>query len=89
MPAGLCDTNHAGGRQPESPSKSRALAVDDAILTAAETRSSSPLRILRDESMQSPSARGLFPAGEGAGYAGGILSAAADGLRVARTLATT
>ena len=62
---------------------------NDAILTAAETRSSSPLRILRDESMQSPSARGLFPAGEGAGYAGGILSAAADGLRVALTLATT
>ena len=61
----------------------------DAVLTAVETRSSSPLRIIRDETMQSPSARGLFPAGEGAGYAGGILSAAADGLRVARTLATT
>ena len=59
----------------------------DAILTATETRSSSPLRILRDDSMQSPAAKGLYPAGEGAGYAGGILSAAADGLRVASTLA--
>ncbi|MCP4849143.1 MAG: hypothetical protein GY899_14470 [Verrucomicrobiaceae bacterium] len=59
----------------------------DAVLTASETRSSSPLRIIRDQTMQSPSARGLFPAGEGAGYAGGILSAAADGLRVARALA--
>ena len=58
----------------------------DAILTAAETRSSSPLRIERDESLQSPAARGLYPAGEGAGYAGGILSAAVDGLRVARAL---
>lgn len=61
----------------------------DAVLTATETRSSSPLRIIRDDTMQSPSARGLYPAGEGAGYAGGILSAAADGLRVARILATT
>ncbi len=58
----------------------------DAVLTAAETRSSSPLRILRDKEMQSPSARGLYPAGEGAGYAGGILSAAVDGLRVAAAL---
>jgi uncharacterized FAD-dependent dehydrogenase len=61
-------------------------ARGDAVLTAAETRSSSPLRILRDESMQSPAAQGLYPAGEGAGYAGGILSAAVDGLRVARAL---
>ncbi|MBA73249.1 MAG: hypothetical protein CMO73_11295 [Verrucomicrobiales bacterium] len=58
----------------------------DAVLTAAETRSSSPLRILRDSSMQSPSAKGLYPAGEGAGYAGGILSAAVDGLRAAKAL---
>ena len=60
----------------------------DAILTAVETRTSSPLRILRNKSMQSPDAKGLYPAGEGAGYAGGILSAAADGLRVAHTLAS-
>jgi len=61
-------------------------ARGDAVITAAETRSSSPLRILRDEAMQSPAARGLYPAGEGAGYAGGILSAAVDGLRVAAAL---
>ncbi len=59
----------------------------DAVLTAAETRSSSPLRIGRDPTtLQSPAARGLYPAGEGAGYAGGILSAAVDGLRVAKAL---
>lgn len=58
----------------------------DAILTAAETRSSSPLRINRKSSYQSPSLKGLYPAGEGAGYAGGILSAAVDGLRVAQAV---
>lgn len=54
----------------------------DAVLTAVESRSSSPVRILRDESYQS-SLQGLYPCGEGAGYAGGILSAAADGIRCA------
>jgi uncharacterized FAD-dependent dehydrogenase len=58
----------------------------DAVLTAGETRSSSPLRITRDSLMQSPSVKGLYPAGEGAGYAGGILSAAVDGLRTAKAL---
>ncbi|MCK5113643.1 MAG: FAD-dependent oxidoreductase [Phycisphaerae bacterium] len=53
---------------------------------AAETRSSSPLRILRDESFQSPSVRGLYPVGEGAGYAGGIVTSAIDGLRAAESL---
>ena len=57
-------------------------ADPDAVLTAVETRSSCPLRILRDEGGQS-ALRGLFPCGEGAGYAGGILSAAADGMRTA------
>ena len=57
-------------------------ADPDAVLTAVETRSSCPLRILRDEGGQS-AVRGLFPCGEGAGYAGGILSAAADGMRTA------
>jgi hypothetical protein len=60
----------------------------DAVLTAAETRSSSPLRITRNSLMQSPSVKGLYPAGEGAGYAGGILSAAVDGLRIAKALHT-
>ncbi len=57
-------------------------ASPGAVLTGPETRSSSPLRILRDEHCQSE-LRGLFPCGEGAGYAGGILSAAVDGMRVA------
>lgn len=58
----------------------------DAVLTGVETRTSSPVRILRDDSMQS-SIRGLFPCGEGAGYAGGIMSAAVDGIRVAEAAA--
>ncbi len=57
----------------------------DAVLTAVESRSSSPVRILRDETLQS-NIRGLYPCGEGAGYAGGILSAAADGIRCAEAL---
>ena len=59
----------------------------DAILTGVETRTSSPLRVTRDDSLQSRNTRGLYPAGEGAGYAGGILSAAVDGIRVAEALA--
>lgn len=60
----------------------------DAVMTGVETRTSSPVRIARDAtSFQSPSCRGLYPAGEGAGYAGGILSAAVDGIRVAEALA--
>ena len=57
-----------------------------AVLTGIETRSSSPVRILRDESGQS-ALRGLFPCGEGAGYAGGITSAAVDGIRAAEAVA--
>ena len=56
----------------------------DAVLTAIESRSSSPVRILRDQTCQSP-VRGLYPCGEGAGQAGGILSAAADGMRCAES----
>jgi uncharacterized FAD-dependent dehydrogenase len=59
----------------------------DAVLTGPETRSSSPVRILRDDTMQS-SLRGLYPCGEGAGYAGGITSAAVDGLRCAEAVLT-
>ncbi|MCC7309863.1 MAG: NAD(P)/FAD-dependent oxidoreductase [Sulfuritalea sp.] len=62
-------------------------AMDDALLTGVETRTSSPLRITRDESFQSLNTRGLYPAGEGAGYAGGILSAAVDGIKVAEAVA--
>ena len=62
-------------------------AMDDAILTGVETRTSSPLRITRGDDLQSLNARGLYPAGEGAGYAGGILSAAVDGIRAAEAVA--
>ena len=62
-------------------------AMDDAVLTGVETRTSSPIRIKRNEQYQSLDTRGLFPAGEGAGYAGGILSAAVDGIEVAESVA--
>ena len=55
----------------------------DAMLTAVETRSSSPVRILRGDNFQSASCKGLYPCGEGAGKAGGIMSAAVDGLKTA------
>ena len=58
----------------------------DAVLTGVETRSSSPVRVTRGKDCQSVSTAGLWPCGEGAGYAGGIMSAAADGLRVAAAL---
>jgi uncharacterized FAD-dependent dehydrogenase len=64
----------------------RGFADRDAVLTAPETRSSSPVRINRDEGKQSVSLRGLYPAGEGAGYAGGIMSAAIDGILCAEAL---
>jgi len=64
--------------------KLKGFSHPDAVLTAVETRSSSPVRILRDETYQS-NIRGLYPCGEGAGYAGGIVSSAVDGLRVCLT----
>ncbi|WP_211471360.1 NAD(P)/FAD-dependent oxidoreductase [Collimonas humicola] len=66
----------------------RGFAMNDAVLTGVETRTSSPIRIKRhDDSLQSLNTAGLFPAGEGAGYAGGIMSAAIDGIRVAEAVA--
>jgi uncharacterized FAD-dependent dehydrogenase len=62
-------------------------AMRDAVLTGVETRTSSPLRITRDTGYQSLNVKGLYPAGEGAGYAGGILSAGVDGIRVAEAVA--
>ena len=65
----------------------RGFANPEALLTAVETRSSSPVRLTRDPAtLQSLSTPGLFPAGEGAGYAGGIISAAVDGLKIAEVL---
>jgi uncharacterized FAD-dependent dehydrogenase len=65
----------------------KGFAMDDAVLTGVETRTSSPIRLTRGEDYQSLNTRGLYPAGEGAGYAGGILSAAVDGIKVAEAVA--
>jgi uncharacterized protein len=62
-------------------------AMHDAVLTGVETRTSSPIRIKRNEDYQSLNTQGLYPAGEGAGYAGGILSAGIDGIKVAEAVA--
>ncbi len=67
--------------------KIKGFAMADAVLTGVETRTSSPIRIKRNEHFQSINTQGLYPAGEGAGYAGGILSAAVDGIKVAEALA--
>lgn len=72
---------------PAMDKKMKGFARPDALLTGVETRTSSPIRITRDEEFQSLNTRGLFPAGEGAGYAGGILSAGMDGIKVAEALA--
>jgi uncharacterized FAD-dependent dehydrogenase len=61
-------------------------AMPDAVMTGVESRSSAPVRILRDETLQSISVKGLYPAGEGAGYAGGITSSAVDGIKVAEAI---
>lgn len=62
-------------------------AMNDAVLTGVETRTSSPIRIKRGDNFQSLNTQGLYPAGEGAGYAGGILSAGVDGIKVAEAVA--
>lgn len=78
--AGIRDGIKAFGRQ------LRGYDMEDAVLTAVESRTSSPLRILRDSDMESVSHKGLFPIGEGAGYAGGIVSAAVDGVKAAEAI---
>ena len=65
----------------------RGFAGDQVLLSGIESRTSSPVRICRDDSLQCPMVRGLYPCGEGAGYAGGITSAAMDGMRVAEQIA--
>jgi uncharacterized FAD-dependent dehydrogenase len=68
--------------------KIKGFDMHDAVMTGVETRTSSPLRIARnDDTLQSPTLAGLYPAGEGAGYAGGILSAGVDGIKVGEALA--
>ena len=83
LPSFVCDA--LAEALPELDKKLHGFASPDAVLTAVESRSSSPVRILRDTAYQS-ALRGLYPCGEGAGYAGGIMSAAADGIRVAETI---
>ena len=84
LPQAVADTLR--GALPLMDRKLRGFACPDGVLTGVETRSSSPVRILRDETLQSV-LRGLYPCGEGAGYAGGIVSAAVDGIRVAEAIA--
>jgi uncharacterized FAD-dependent dehydrogenase len=72
---------------PEFGKKIKGFDMADAVLTGVETRTSSPLKMPRDENLQSTNVRGLYPAGEGASYAGGILSAGVDGIKVAEALA--
>jgi uncharacterized FAD-dependent dehydrogenase len=67
--------------------KIKGFDLPDAVLTGVETRTSSPLKIHRGEDLQSTNVRGLYPAGEGASYAGGILSAGVDGIKVGEALA--
>ena len=71
---------------PDMDKRLRGFGGGDAVLTAPETRTSSPIRIERDEKMQSVTVSGLYPCGEGAGYAGGITSSAVDGIKVADAL---
>jgi hypothetical protein len=66
--------------------KLKGFDMPEAVLTGVETRTSAPVRITRDATLQSTNAAGLFPAGEGAGYAGGIVSAAVDGIKCAEAL---
>lgn len=72
---------------PQIDRKIAGFAMHDAVLTGVETRTSSPIRIRRKDDYQSMNVEGLYPAGEGAGYAGGIYSAAIDGIEVAQALA--
>ncbi|MCI9626978.1 MAG: NAD(P)-binding protein [Clostridia bacterium] len=69
--------------------KLKGFALPDALLTGVETRTSSPVRLLRGEDFQAVGIPGIYPAGEGSGYAGGIVSAAVDGLKIARKIIAT
>ncbi|MBQ8614055.1 MAG: hypothetical protein IJ416_07560 [Ruminiclostridium sp.] len=79
LPAFICEALRAG--IPLIGEKADFFKAGDAVLTGAETRSSSPVRINRNENLMSLSVKGLYPCGEGAGYAGGIVSAAVDGIK--------
>lgn len=84
LPDFVCETLRLG--IPEMGKKIKGFNAYDAVLTGVESRSSSPVRINRDDSLQSPALKGLYPCGEGAGYAGGIVSAAVDGIKCAEKI---
>ena len=84
LPPHVADTLRLG--LPALDRKLRGYCDGQAVLTGVETRSSSPVQVTRDASLQSVNTPGLYPCGEGAGYAGGIMSAAADGIRCARAV---
>ena len=84
LPPVITDT--IAGALPLFDRKLRGFADPEAVLTGPETRSSSPVRMLRTDTLQSPALAGLYPCGEGAGWAGGIMSAAVDGLKCAEAL---
>ena len=84
LPAFMCETLRAGLKEMDH--RLHGFASEDAILTGVESRSSSPVRIIRNENFCSTGIYGIYPCGEGAGYAGGITSAAVDGIRCAEAL---
>ena len=84
LPDYITDSLHEGILLMDS--RLKGFSNGDAILTAVESRSSSPVRITRNKNMQSVTMSGLYPCGEGAGYAGGIMSAAVDGIKAAEMI---
>ncbi|MCC8135612.1 MAG: hypothetical protein LIO40_02920, partial [Ruminococcus sp.] len=84
LPDYVCESLREGIR--EMGRKIKGFDAPDGILTGIESRSSSPVRIERGENLQSVSLGGLYPCGEGAGYAGGIVSAAVDGMKCAEAV---
>ncbi len=84
LPAYVSDTMRLG--LPELARHLKGFDDEEAVITGVETRSSAPITVVRDKSCHAEHAPGLYPCGEGAGYAGGIMSAATDGIRCARAL---
>ncbi len=84
LPAFVCDAMRKGIRAMDR--RFSGFAYPDAVLTAVESRSSSPVRLTRGKNLECPAVPGLYPCGEGAGYAGGIVSSAVDGIRCAEEI---
>jgi uncharacterized FAD-dependent dehydrogenase len=82
----LLPSTRSARRLPAFEKQIKGFSMKDAVLTGVETRTSSPLRITRGRDWQSLNVKGLYPAGEGAGYAGGIMSAGVDGIEVAEAV---